>query len=1160
MHIARKLIQTLTLTAVVSTAAIVGAWNVSAATVTSANDFPSTLQTSQASNHRVLFTTPTGVPTGSTLTLTFASSFDTSSITEDDVDIADDGTDLTTAATCAGSEQASVAMASDVLTITICAGDGGTIAATSAVAIEIGANATSSGTGANQITNPTSTGNYYVAVAGTFGDSGSIILPIGGDDSISVSATIPSTGGGESGGGGGEGAPSDTTAPVISNIVVSAVTVSSATVSWTTSEAATRLLDYGLTTSFELGTATVAGYYTSHTITLSSLAQGQTYYFRIRGADSSGNSATSSTQSFTTLDATDPVISGIHVTDITTTSARVTWTTDESANSTVSYGFSTAYGNSQANSSLVTSHSVLLTGLTAGTTYHFQVLSTDASSNQAFSSDQTFVTDADDAPGNVASLAIAQGNGQLTLSWINPTDADLAGIRVLRCLGGYPTGPTDASCAVVSTNLSTSLTQTGLTNGTTYYYGVFAYDGAGQFASGALVAGAPQAPEEEVPSEEEPPEEEEPSEEDEPVFEEEPSDEPGGDDEIPEPETEEPGAEETPPSDSAVSCGDGVCSVSESSLSCPADCGEAQEPTSLGAQVGELSDADVLYLVADESITLTATSSGVVEVTPTSDVRIAIPARAVSQGVETITLTVGEDTYLMRRDDAPGLYVADITIVDVLTILEVYVLVTYEDGSTDAVSSYLRVVSQGAIYQVIDGEEAAVSSARVTLFELVEGEFVVWDGSPYDQFNPTRVDENGQFAWYVQNGTYRVSASADGFESATSETLSVENAIVNPRIRLTASEQDEEVIEEPPMEVPSETPTEAVPSTLAQTFLAALPIQEVQQTLEAIRDLPGIEEASEISTPALAITAGASVVILSVAFDFLPFLQYFFTAPVLFFWRRRRKEYGVVYNAIAKTPIDLAVVRLFKIEDEAAHPLGRLVKSRVTDKGGRYFFLVQPGRYRLTITKPGFQFPSEYLKSEKTDGAFLDVYHGELVEVTADNAVITANIPLDPSQAAKYNEPSWLRRRTLLRGVQHSVAVAGVIIALGFAVIRPTITSVGMVVVQVGIYLLARRLARPRQPISWGIVYNQDTGRPLSRVIARVFEPKYSKLLEMQITDSKGRYAFMLGPNQYYATFQKDGFKLKSIDPIDYSQSPEPKSFSEKVPLEPENSSPQGEH
>ncbi|MCR4313770.1 MAG: carboxypeptidase-like regulatory domain-containing protein, partial [Candidatus Uhrbacteria bacterium] len=323
----------------------------------------------------------------------------------------------------------------------------------------------------------------------------------------------------------------------------------------------------------------------------------------------------------------------------------------------------------------------------------------------------------------------------------------------------------------------------------------------------------------------------------------------------------------------------------------------------------------------------------------------------------------------------------------------------------------------------------------------------------------------------------------------------------------------------------------------------------------SIRNLPGTEETAEISTLILAILAGISLIILALAFDLLPFLQYLFTAPILFFWRYRRKGYGVVYNAIAKTPIDLAVVRLFKIDDGASDARGRLVKSRVTDRGGRYFFLVQPGRYRLMVTKSGFQFPSEYLKGEKIDGSFLDVYHGEIIEVTAHNAAVTVNIPLDPSQAATYHEPSFIRRRKLLRGVQQTLAIVGVVAALVFAMIRPTMFSVGMVAVQVGVYLLARRLARPHKPIGWGIVYNKQTGRPLSRVVARIFEPKYNKVLETQVTDSRGRYAFMLGPNTYFATFDKRGFKQKAIDPIDYSSAQEPKGFSQEVPLEPEDQS-----
>ena len=62
------------------------------------------------------------------MAVTFPTDFDTSTLTEDDVDVADDGVDLTTAATCAGSEQTSVAIGGDVVTATICAGDGGSIA------------------------------------------------------------------------------------------------------------------------------------------------------------------------------------------------------------------------------------------------------------------------------------------------------------------------------------------------------------------------------------------------------------------------------------------------------------------------------------------------------------------------------------------------------------------------------------------------------------------------------------------------------------------------------------------------------------------------------------------------------------------------------------------------------------------------------------------------------------------------------------------------------------------------------------------------------------------------------------------------------------------------------------------------------------------------
>lgn len=93
-----------------------------------------------------------------------------------------------------------------------------------------------------------------------------------------------------------------------------------------------------------------------------------------------------------TPDVTPPVISGVAASSITSSAALITWSTDEASNSVVEYGLSTSYGSTVTNSTLLTSHSVPLSGLTSGTLYHYRVKSTDASNNTATSIDYTFTT------------------------------------------------------------------------------------------------------------------------------------------------------------------------------------------------------------------------------------------------------------------------------------------------------------------------------------------------------------------------------------------------------------------------------------------------------------------------------------------------------------------------------------------------------------------------------------------------------------------------------------------------------------------------------------------------------------------------------------------------------------------------------------------------
>ena len=93
------------------------------------------------------------------------------------------------------------------------------------------------------------------------------------------------------------------------------------------------------------------------------------------------------------FDSTAPTISARTATSITNSSARITWTTNEAATSQVDYGLTTSYGSTTTlDLALVTSHSVVLTGLAPSTIYNFRVRSRDAAGNESVSANSTFTT------------------------------------------------------------------------------------------------------------------------------------------------------------------------------------------------------------------------------------------------------------------------------------------------------------------------------------------------------------------------------------------------------------------------------------------------------------------------------------------------------------------------------------------------------------------------------------------------------------------------------------------------------------------------------------------------------------------------------------------------------------------------------------------------
>src|SRR5581483_2364244 len=101
-----------------------------------------------------------------------------------------------------------------------------------------------------------------------------------------------------------------------------------------------------------------------------------------------------------------PILNSIAGSQVSGSSETVSWSTDQSSNSKVLYGLTSAYGSTASDASMVTSHTISLTGLTAATTYHYAVVSTNAQGYTATSTDQTFQT-VDNTPPSVPTNLVA---------------------------------------------------------------------------------------------------------------------------------------------------------------------------------------------------------------------------------------------------------------------------------------------------------------------------------------------------------------------------------------------------------------------------------------------------------------------------------------------------------------------------------------------------------------------------------------------------------------------------------------------------------------------------------------------------------------------------------------------------------------------------------
>jgi phosphodiesterase/alkaline phosphatase D-like protein len=275
----------------------------------------------------------------------------------------------------------------------------------------------------------------------------------------------------------------DSTAPVISAIGADSITGSGATISWSTNEPATTRVEYGTSTAYGTMTTPNSALVTSHTQALSGLSPSTNYHYRVRSTDGSGNAATSSDYTFTTVassDTTPPVIGSVSA-SASSSAAVVSWTTSESSDAQVEYGTTAAYGSlTVLNSAKVTSHTQSIGNLTPGTLYHYRVRSRDAAGNLAMSADYTFTTAAgsDTTPPVITGIGTSAISASSTIISWTTNEASDSQVE-------FGTSSTYGSVTPLNSTpvLAHSQTLTGLAASTSYHYRVKSRDAAGNSAT-----------------------------------------------------------------------------------------------------------------------------------------------------------------------------------------------------------------------------------------------------------------------------------------------------------------------------------------------------------------------------------------------------------------------------------------------------------------------------------------------------------------------------------------------------------------------------------------------------------------------------------------------------------------------------------------------------
>lgn len=214
----------------------------------------------------------------------------------------------------------------------------------------------------------------------------------------------------------------------------------------------------------------------------------------------------------------------------------------------------------------------------------------------------------------------------------------------------------------------------------------------------------------------------------------------------------------------------------------------------------------------------------------------------------------------------------------------------------------------------------------------------------------------------------------------------------------------------------------------------------------------------------------------------------------LAFLRRKRKQWGMVYNAANGKPIPGARVNVLNEE-------GKQMEMVVTDKYGAYAFLVSQGRYRLEAQKEGYRF----VANDKLASFYTDDYRGEFIDIK-ESDLIRFNIPMAMEKSFKEE-----RYRKYFSFLFQTIFYIGFVLSIFAAITTLSILNITLFIMYAVSGLVNEAVLGK---VKWGKTL-MPSGKNASFTYIKVRNRENGELISKVISDDTGRYYLILDPGRY---------------------------------------------